>query len=184
MIVIYGSTYGSTEKYAQSISQRLKCTAIDSRDVETKSLDGYQTIILGACILEAQIIEAALYQHWIESYPDKNWILFTVGLSNPELTDFNRLLRSNFKAEILDKVQFFHFRGSISHKRLSFMDTMSQSAISQHSSVDFVNLKSEDHELLKRYGTTLDTQDEVTITPLIDFVKRIQSTNESGGKDG
>ncbi|UUX32798.1 flavodoxin domain-containing protein [Fundicoccus culcitae] len=178
-IVIYGSTYGSTEKYAKEIGLQLNCSAVDSKEVKTESIDDYATVILGACILEAQIIEAALYQHWIESYPDKNWILFTVGLSNPALTDFNRLLRSNFKADILDKVRFYHFRGSIAHKRLSLMDTLSKDAISQHSSVDFVNLKQEEIDLLERYGTTLDVHDEQTITPLINYVKQLQQSDET-----
>lgn len=173
-IVIYGTTYGSTEKYAKEISRRIRCSSVDSKKVDVKDLEEYDSIILGSCLLEGQILEAGLYQYWIESFPDKNWIIFTVGLSNPSLTDFGNVIRSNFNTNVIPKIKFFHFRGIISHKHLSLMDNLVTSAeYHKIPSIDLVDLKAEDLALLDKYGTTFDIRDTKSIFPLIQYIEQL-----------
>lgn len=177
-IVIYTTRYGSTEKYAHEIAKELNCPSLKSSQVTQADLKPYDVVILGSCLLEGQLANAATYESWIEAYPHKKWALFTVGLSNPKLTNFDYILSYNFKLKTLDRIAAFHFRGTISYKRLHLMQNLiKQLQDEEVDSIDFVTLDDLNKKLLEKYGTYIDSGDILSINELIDWYKKL-------GRDG
>ncbi|NLJ17749.1 flavodoxin domain-containing protein [Globicatella sulfidifaciens] len=174
IIVIHSSRYGSTEKYAIEISKKLRCPVVDSAQVSVEDLASYDIIILGTCLLEGQLSDAAMYEQWVKQYPDKYWALFTVGLSNPKLTDFKDILDNNFEDATIEKVELFHYRGAIQYKRLLLMESLvSKVKQKRLASIDYVPLDDDNERLLRKYGTTYDFTDKENTILLIDWVNKI-----------
>lgn len=172
-IVIHSTQYGSTEKYANKIAKKLRCPVVDSAKVKAEDLKTYDIIILGSCLLEGKLSDASLYEELVDAYPDKHWALFTVGLSNPKLTDFNKILDNHFKDETIEKVEFFHYRGAIQYKRLLLMESLvSKVKQARLNSIDHVPLDDENRCLLNKYGTTYDLTDEENTNLLIEWAKK------------
>lgn len=171
IIVIHSTKYGSTEKYAIRIAKRLQCPVVKSEKVQLEDLVNYNIIILGSCLLEGQLAESQLYQRWILAYPEKQWIMFTVGLCNPSMTDFTPILKSHFLETVIQNVKFFHYRGTIQYKRLLLMSNLVRRLGQENSqSIDTVKLDEEDQRLLKRYGTSYDGQDVKKTDQLIEWL--------------
>lgn len=169
-IVIYTTRYGSTEKYAHEIAEKINCLSLKSSQVRQVDLEPYDVVILGSCLLEGQLANAATYDAWIEAYPHKHWALFTVGLSNPKLTNFEYILNYNFKPRTLDKIATFHFRGTISYKRLHLMQNLiKQLQEEEVDSIDFVTLDDINKKLLEKYGTYIDSGDITAIDQLVSW---------------
>lgn len=174
-IVIYSTRFGSTEKYAFEIAKRLQCSAVKSQHVSREDLANYDLIIFGSCLLEGMLTDAHYFQDWVHTYPDKIWALFTVGLSNPALTNFSLILRQNFDEMVLSKTTFFHYRGTIQYKRLVLMqDLIQQMKVARAHSLDQTPLSDENQALLEKYGTYCDAADLASIDELIQWVNKIE----------
>ncbi|MBK0347729.1 hypothetical protein JDW15_03615 [Aerococcaceae bacterium zg-ZJ1578] len=177
-IVIHSTKYGSTEKYANRIAKQIQCPVVKGDKVSVEDLKDYDIIILGSCLLEGKLANASLYQQWITAYPDKHWLIFTVGLSNPKLTDFQQILSTEFDKEICQKVSFYHYRGTIQYKRMQLMGNLANRAVmGRMASIDTVKLKEEDKALLQKYGTNYDLADENKISYLIETVQQIEAND-------
>ena len=171
-IVIYETQFGSTGKYANLIGKKLDIPVAEHNRVDPASLADYDLIILGGCLISGTIHDAELFSEWITMYPDKEWILYTVGLSNPSLTDFNALLLKYFTPEILSKLKTFHFRGTIRYKRLNLMyDLVKEAHLKRMSSIDTVVLDDDAYNLLQTYVTIIDGDDMPSVAPLVNYVE-------------
>lgn len=172
VLVVHSTKYGSTEKYALQIAKKLQCSAVKGVQVQVEDLMPYDVIILGSCLLEGELANADLYEKWVKTYPDKHWALFTVGLANPVLTDFSSILAKGFSPEVIEKLQLFHYRGAIQYKRLLLMQSLFEQARKDRiKSIDHVKLGPENRDLLSRYGTHYDSDEEGNIFSLIEWVK-------------
>ncbi len=83
-VVIYKSSYGSTKKYAEWIAQELKCDLFDTNKVKDDMLVDYDIIIFGGGLYASGINGIALIKSSFSSLRDKDVIVFTVGLADPE----------------------------------------------------------------------------------------------------
>lgn len=179
-VVIYSTTYGSTQKYATKIANQLQCSAVQSDAVTDELLADADIIIIGSCLLEGKLEDASIYEKWITAYSNKRWLLFTVGLSNPELTNFQEILAHNFSSEIIQALKTFHFRGAIQYKRMLLMSSLVSKLIKKDlSSVDEVPLSESNKRLLNRYGTSSDSSDEASTASLIEYVAQIENNKEN-----
>ena len=55
----------------------------------------------------------------LRQYPNQRYLLFTVGLANPETTDYSKILAQNLPATSRQPVKVFHFRGGINYQKLT-----------------------------------------------------------------
>lgn len=175
IIVIYESKFGSTEIYAKRISEALDCSSLKLEEASQDILEQYDIIILGSCLLGGELYGVNRYQDWIETYPKKHWILFTVGLSNPELTDFEVILKKHFDEMTYNRIKTFHLRGSVAYKHLSIMDHLADKIKQTGESIDTVVLTQEELNVLSHYGTSTIQADN-QVDKLIDYVNDIKRT--------
>lgn len=175
-IVIYETTYGSTESYAKRIAEELGATIKKHEQIQVEKLADYDLVIIGTCLLSGKIYDTDRIEQWISTYPDKTWCLFTVGLSNPSLTDFDSIFENNFSDVVQKRITPFHFRGTIRYKRLNLMyGLLNKAHINRQSSIDMVPLDEESINLLKTYGTIIHSDDEESIKPLIEWAESIEA---------
>lgn len=121
-IIIYGTNYGSSKKYAMELSRRTNIQAISYEEV--KNLDSYHTIVYVGSLYAGGVL--GMKQTFKNlNVSDKNVVLCTVGLADPEDVQNIDSIRKNMKAqlpcELFERAAIFHLRGGIDYSKLNFM---------------------------------------------------------------
>jgi flavodoxin len=175
--VVYKSKYGSTQKYAKSISVRLNADLFEYSNVKPDNLNEYNTIIFGGGLYAGGINGISLISKNYQNFKNKNLIVFTVGLAaTDDEKIFVPIIKKNFTEEMTSNIEFFHMRGGIDYKKLSLvhkpMMAMLRRMVSKKKKEE---LTKEDMMMLETYGDKVDFTDVKTIEPLISFVKNINT---------
>jgi len=169
--VIYKSKYGTTKQYAQWIAETLEADIFEVSQVEPSKLSNYDVVIYGGGLYASGIIGVKL----VTENPCKSLVVFTVGLANPDTTDYSQILTLNFSPELLQKIKVFHLRGGINYKNLGFIDKtmMSMMVKFKVKKIPKEERMEEDELMLETYGEKIDFSDKSTIKPLIDYVRAL-----------
>lgn len=171
--VFYSSKYGHTQKYAQWIGEELGIPVFEAARLKNECKK-YDTIIFGGSIYAGSISgKKAIKENW-ETLKNKHIIVFTVSIGNPEQMDFDKIISSNFSEEQLGKITFFHLRGGVDYKKLSFIHSRMMSIM--HSSLKKKpesELSEDDKVMLDKYGDTIDYTDNSSLSPLIEHTKNL-----------
>ena len=123
IIIIYGSCYGTTKKYAEELSGRLDCDAVSYENVS--DINSYKTIIYMGGLYAGGVQGMKKTLKKLSDISDKNICIVTVGLADP--TDEKNIehIRKNIKAqvsqELYNKAKIFHLRGGIDYSEISFL---------------------------------------------------------------
>ena len=86
--VIYKSKYGATKQYAVWIAESLEANIFEATDVSPSLLMEYDVIIFGGGLYANGINGVKL----VTKNPCKSLVVFTVGLADPENTDYTEAL--------------------------------------------------------------------------------------------
>ena len=167
--VIYKSKYGTTKQYAKWIAEMLEVPVFEASQVKPSQLSEYDVVIYGGGLYASGIIGVKL----VTENPCKTLVVFTVGLANPDTTDYSKILEKNFSKELLQKIKVFHLRGGINYKKLRVVDKTMMSLLVKFK-VEKIpkECRTEENELmLETYGDKIDFSDKSTIQPLIDYVR-------------
>ena len=174
-VVVYKTKYGSTKKYAQWIASALKSDLFEASEVTEENLLKYNTIIFGGGLYASGILGISLINKAFEQLKDKNLIVFTVGLADPNNTDqFKPIIEKNFTKEMRQAIKVFHFRGAIDYKKLSFLHKSMMALLKNK--VSKTNEEDRDAEtkmMLETFGQVVDFSDETTVSPLIEYCHRL-----------
>ena len=170
--VIYKSKYGTTKQYAQWIAQALDVTLLEASTVKSSQLAAFDVVIYGGGLYAGGIDGIEL----VTKNSCRSLVVFTVGLANPETTDYADILNRNFSKELLSKTKVFHLRGGIDYEKLGFVHKMMMGMV--HKSVLKKNESErteEDTLFLQTYGKKVDFTDQHTIAPICDYVNHLCS---------
>ena len=167
--VIYKSHYGTTKRYAEWTAEALDAELLERSSVKPEDLADYDLVVFGGGLYASGILGINL----VTKNPPRELILFTVGLANPEETDYSEILDKNLPAGLRDKVKVFHFRGGIDYKKLNIvhrglMAMMKKMTIGNK---DYAQLNSEERAFADTYGKEVDFTKQNNIIPLIDYIK-------------
>ena len=121
-IIIYGSHYGTTEKYAKELSKRANIKAISYEKI--KDINDYDTIIYLGGLYAGGVLGMSKTLKKLNEISNKNIVIITVGLADPtDETNINNI-RNNIKnlisKEIFKRAKIFHLRGGIDYSKLNF----------------------------------------------------------------
>lgn len=179
-IIIYESKYGATRQYAQWLSEALSCKAVPGKQLHPADLAGYDTIIFGGGLYAGGINGISLLTRSFPSIQNKNIILFTCGLANPEneenLANLKAVIARTLSPEMQKAIRCFFLRGAINYSRLSFthkimMAMMHKMLLKKDASAR----TSEDRSILETYGKEISFLDKNSIRPLVDYALAINS---------
>ncbi len=168
ILVTYTSKYGSTRKYAEWIALALNSDLLDAQTIEPKALSQYDVVIYGGGLYAGGIAGVKL----VTQNPCKNLIVFTVGLADPNATDYSKIINKNFSPELHAKTKFFHLRGGIDYKKLGpvhkVMMSMMKGMIQRKPESE---REAVDIEFLNTYNSKVNFEDKGTIDSIIAYVK-------------
>jgi menaquinone-dependent protoporphyrinogen IX oxidase len=170
ILVAYQSQYGTTKQYAEWIAEELGAELIERKKATVAMLGEYDTIVYGGGLYAGGVLGVSL----VAKNPTKNLVVFTVGLADPEVTDFTEILNRGFPDDSSKPLRVFHLRGGIDYKELSFihkgMMGMVKKAAEKKPEVERTG---EDRLFLETYGKAIDFMDRRSIVPLVEYVRRV-----------
>lgn len=170
ILVTYTSKYGSTKRYAEWIAAELGADLSEAGKVNPETIGQYDVIVHGGGLYAGGIAGAKR----IARNPCKNLVVFTVGLGNPNTSDYSKIIDMNLTPEQLSKTKLFHLRGGIDYKRLgpihkAMMAMMKASIVRKPES----ERAPDDGEFLATYNKAVNFEDKSTIAPLAAYVKAL-----------
>ena len=169
-VILYGSRYGSTRRYAEMLSEQTGVPAVSYTDAPSLS-DQELIVYLGVLGLSKTL---AGFSN--QAVPPK-MILVTVGLSDPEEAEnqenIRRALQKQCPAAILDQAKLFHLRGAIDYQKLSFSHrTMMALLYRVLRKKAPESRNAEDRAFAETYGGQADFVDFHTLEPIIKEMQR------------
>lgn len=170
-LVTYTSKYGSTRQYAEWIASELRADLCEARTVSPQTLQQYDVVIHGGGLYAGGIAGVKL----VTENPCNNRIVFTVGLADPNVTDYSAIIQKNFTPELVSDTTFFHLRGGIDYKKLGPVHKVMM-AMMKHMTEKKPEIErgAEDKEFLDTYNSNVHFEDKRTIDSLIAYVKGLK----------
>ncbi|WP_178842557.1 flavodoxin domain-containing protein [uncultured Treponema sp.] len=173
-IIVYGSCYGSAEKYAKELSSR---TGICAEPFGT-------AVIPAEC--DAVVFIGSLYaggakglKETVSKLKNVRWqklIVCTVGLSDPDdstnVANIRKGLAALIPAEWFEKAKVFHLRGGIDYSRLHFFHRVLMKLLYK-SVVKIPEEKrtAEEKAMIETYGSKVDFVDFSRLDAVCEAVK-------------
>lgn len=170
--VVYASEYGSAETYAEWLAQELDVQALSIKKTKPELLSESTILIYGGGLYASGIKGLKEFKKKCGTFQNKKVVIFTVGLAEPQKTDYSEILKNSFTEEERGDFKFFHLRGAIDYKALSLphrvmMAMMMKMLKSKPESIQ------ENEEFFASYGKKTDFKDKKFIIPILEYVKQL-----------
>lgn len=177
-VVVYQSKYGSTQKYAQWIAEALGCELMERGGTKIQDLEKYETIVYGGGLYAGGLAGFDLIVKNFDSLADKDLIVFTCGLADPEnpdnIANIAEGLKKVMTPSMQEKIKLFHFRGGMDYAKLSFLHKGMMAMVRKMTLKKAPGERSEEDErMLETYGKAVDYTDPAAIGPLVSYVKSL-----------
>jgi len=168
--VIYKSKYGATRRYAEWVAEALEAPLFEASAVNPSQLQEYDIVIYGGGLYAGGVSGVKL----VTKNACKSLIVFTVGLADPEITDYTVVVSKSFTAEQLADVKVFHWRGGMDYAELGFIDRRLMAMVKKLAEKKTPEERtSEDLGIIESYGKKVDFTDKSVIAPLIEYVRSL-----------
>ena len=172
-IIIYGSQYGTTRKYAEELTKR---TNIENKSYEeVTDINRYNTIIYIGGLYAGGVLGMKKTLAKISQCQNKKIIIVTVGLADPMDADNTDNIKSNMKRqlskELYENAHIFHFRGGIDYSYLNFkhktmMGLLYKKAVGLPEEKKTAEIKA----MIETYNQKVDFVDFESLNQLIDCI--------------
>ncbi|GHV31675.1 flavodoxin [Clostridia bacterium] len=167
--VIYGTKHGTTKRYAEWIAEELGAALFARNEIRSDELQNYDCVVFGGGLYASAIIGADL----VAKNPCKNLVLFTVGLGDPQTSDYSEHMSKNFPPSATQPLKVFHLRGGIDYSQLNLVHR-GMMAMMKKMTVDKKKPEertTDDQLLARTYGGKIDFTDRETIMPIVEYVR-------------
>jgi len=119
VIVLYKSSTGFSQKYAEWIAEELSCKALSIKDVNIKDLINYKTIVFGGGLHAGHINGLKAAKNSIINLKNKNIIIFATGATPKEAIKNEDIINTNFSSDEKEIISFFYFQSGINYEKMS-----------------------------------------------------------------
>jgi menaquinone-dependent protoporphyrinogen IX oxidase len=172
-LIIYGSKYGSTKIYALELSKKTNIKAIDFKKVE--SLDKINTIIYLGGLYAGGVLGLSETIKKIDNYNNKNFIIITVGLSDPSAKENVDNIKDSIKKQIPNEVflkcKIYNLRGAIDYGKLNMMHKIMMKALyNKTKKIPAEKQTSESKALIETYNKRVNFVDVDTLDKIIESI--------------
>ena len=171
-IIVYGSKYGTSKKYAEELSKRINAQAVSYKNAP--NLEKYDTIIYIGAVQAGSIIGLKKTFSKFNS-SGKKIIIASVSLADAAHTDYSENIRNGIKrqlpANIYQNAKIFFLRGGIFYSSISFMhktllNMLYKKAVSMKEEDKTPDIKS----IIETHGKDIDFSDFSTLAPIINEI--------------
>lgn len=171
-LIIYGSQYGSTKRYAEKLAEMTGIDAIGYS--KAKNVGDYDRVVYMGGIFAGGVL--GLKKTASKMNPRQELVIATVGVTDPQESAYFESIRKSIKGQLpeglYDEEKVFHLRGAIDYSHLSFGHNLMMKMF--HSMM----LKKPESErtadakaMLETYGQQVDFVDFNALQPIADFIK-------------
>ena len=172
-IIIYGSQYGTTRKYADELAKRTNIECKSYEDVI--DIDQYNTVIYIGGLYAGGVLGMKKTLAKISQCQNKKIIIVTVGLADPMDADNTDNIKSNMKRqlskELYENAHIFHFRGGIDYSYLNFKHkTMMRLLYKKAVGLPEEKKTAEIKAMIETYNQKVDFVDFESLNQLIDCI--------------
>ena len=173
-IIIYGSHYGTTKKYADELSKRTNIQSISFKEI--KEINDYDNIIYLGGIYAGGILGMSKTLRNLNNISSKNIILITVGLADPNdeenINNIRDNIKKQLKSEVFKKTKIFHLRGGIDYSKLNFAHkTMMNILYNMVKKLPEEKKSAEDRAMIETYNKKVEFVDFSSLDNIINEIK-------------
>ena len=174
-IIVYGSQYGSTRRYAEKLSEQTGIPAVGYKDVP--NLSDMKIIIYLGGLYAGGVLGLAKTLRNFSLQNGQKLILVTVGLADPNEPENQHNIRTSLQkqlpAGLLDQAKIFHLRGGIDYQQLSFGHrTMMKLLYQSLRRTPLEKQTAENRALIETYGKKVDFTDFGALEPIVLEIQR------------
>ena len=174
-VIIYGSQYGSTYRYAKQLSEQTNITAVSYK--EAPDLSGMRTIIYMGGLYAGGVLGMAKSLRGFSFQNGQKLIIVTVGLADPDESENRENIRTSLQKqlspELIGRAKIFHLRGGIDYQKLSFGHRMMMKLLYQSlHKTPLEKQTAENRALIETYGKQVDFTDFGALEPIIQEIQR------------
>ena len=167
-IIIYGSQYGTTKRYAEHLSEMTGIEAVAFK--EARDIDIFERVIYMGALYAGSVL--GLKQTVSKMSPNQGLIIVTVGLVDPTDPENIEYIRHSIKERVLehfyDETRIFHLHGAIDYSHLSLKHRMMMAVIhSKISKMPEEKLNAEAKTILATYGKKVNFVDFSSLTAVM-----------------
>ena len=173
-IIIYGSKYGSTRKYAEELSKRTGIEAVKYSDIE--DINKYGTVIYLGALYAGSVLGLEKTLNKLRDINNKKVIIATVGLADPNDEENRKGIKENIKSQIYDCIYYrskiFFLRGAIDYSKLNLKHKTMMAFIKRKlKAMDEGEMTAEIRAVVETYGKNVDYVDFDALNPIIDEIQ-------------
>lgn len=169
-IIVYGSQYGSTRRYAEKLSEQTGIPAIRYQDAP--ALSDRKTIVYLGGLYAGGVLGLAKTLRGFSLRDGQKLLLVTVGLADPNdqenRDNIRATLQKQLPAGLLDRAKVYHLRGGVDYQKLSFGHRTVMKLLYQSlRKTPPEQQTAENRAFLETYGKQVDFTDFRTLEPII-----------------
>jgi len=123
-VVVYRSKSGFTKRYAQWISEELKCDLLQGKKVSVADLQKYDIILYGGGLYAIGLNGIKLITKNFNELKNKKLFVFGVGATPVRSETTQEVMNANIPSQQQGKIEFFYLRGGFDYKKLSPMNKL------------------------------------------------------------
>lgn len=170
-IIIYGSQYGSTKRYAEQLAKLTGLEAVDYK--EAKEIEKYDRIVYLGALYAGGV--TGLKKTVGKMSPYQKLVIVTVGIADPtdaeNIANIRRSVKTQVPAHFYDEAMCLHLRGAIDYSHLGLKHRMMMSLLySKVKKMPEEELTSEAQALMATYGKQVDFVDLNTLAPIVKLI--------------
>ncbi len=170
VIIIYGSCYGTTKKYAEELSGRLDCEAVSYENVN--DINSNKTIIYMGGLYAGGVLGMKKTLKKLSDISDKKVCIVTVGLADPtdekNIEAIRMKMKTQVSEELYQKAKIFHLRGGIDYSELGFLHKKMMGMVYKKAvSVPEEERDAEISAMIETYNKQVDFVDFDSLDPIV-----------------
>ena len=174
-VILYGSRYGTSRRYAQALAERtgLPCYPAD----QAARAEGCAELVYVGGLYAGGVCGLGRALRALSPDPARRYLIATVGLADPgDAANRARIcasLQKQLPPELVDRAEIFHLRGGIDYSRLSLRHRVMMAVLYRSlRRLPPDRQTAEDRALLASYGTRLDFTDPAALDPIVEAIRR------------
>lgn len=173
-IIIYGSHYGTTRRYAMELSKRIDCLTISYEDIKHHDLSQYQTVIHLGGLYAGGVLGLLETVKLLNN--EQNLFIVTIGLADVKvqsnIDSIKQSIQRQISKELYEKAKVVHLRGGIDYSKLSFKHrTMMMFLVNKVKKIPAEQRSAEEHEFIDTYNQIVDFVDLEALDEVIQLLK-------------
>lgn len=171
-LIIYGSRYGSTRRYAERLAEMTGLEAVEYKAV--KDLGDYDRIVYLGSLYAGGV--TGLKQAVGKMSPQQELIVATVGLADStdaaNVAHIRQSIKDQIPAHFYDESRLFHLRGAIDYTKLNLKYRLMMSLLAKKvAKLPEEQQNAETRAMLETYGKQVDFVDFSSLQPIVDKIK-------------